>query len=241
MAFAFQSKKTSVTSRSVSAQLKKQLPGKTYEDQAVEFADSVTLDRPVLRADCVLQGFFLKYDDGDHNYGTERIGVRGIEVDGATVKYKTFCLIHDVDAWNYPLGHPFHGNIRVLTLAELDDAGLEPPSGVDFRRASIPFQISPVRNRVEKASVKVASRASWAEPMLRSIRMEYGSDDEDYFLQQAQVEVARIRDDVVDLEGHFKLQDVVVFGGEDPALYDKQTQGEFEVVVLAGLAEGSGS
>jgi hypothetical protein len=239
MQVAFQSKTTTFPSSVVKHQLRRLRPAGDIDQNAVQIQDSVTFDHPVHRAEAVLKGFLLAYDDGDHNFGTERVGVGNVQVDGSTVSYTVFALMHDVGYDGLDLEHPFHGDVDVTVIAELE-AGRAKDTGIDFPSVTVDFPVAPAGVRVQHDSVQVKRRALWAEPMLKAFRQEYAfgdTVDEDYFLQRAGARLAEVRDDVVDVDAHFELEDIVVFQIGDPAQQDKQTKGEIEVVVLAGLAK----
>jgi hypothetical protein len=238
VAFEFFAIKVPVTSEEIRKQPNP--PAGQHEDQrGVAISSMVRFQLPVLRAEAVLQGYFFKYDDGDHAFGTERVAIRNVKVfGGVAVTFDVVVLMQDGDYLHLPLDDTFHGSVDVLVLAELED-GL-PHSSIRWRTASVDFPLSPKVGRTLGGSVSFGRPVKWAHAMLKGLRTEYDfDDDDDSFLQEAGVHVSKIQGDVVDFEATFSLANWYLYvGKESQAAAERQGQdarAHLDVVILAEL------
>ena len=213
--------------------------GQPLEQAGVVFGSMVRFQSPVLRAEAVLQGFSLGYNDGDHNFGTERVAVRNAKIrDGLAVDFDVVVLLQDGDYADWPLDHPFHGSVDVLVLAEIDDG--RPQSNVRWHTASLDFPLSPKVERTLGGSVSFGKPVKWAHAMLKGLRTEYGlGHDDNLFAQEATVHVSKVTNDVVSFEATFQLANwFVASGNQDPGrteAQDEDTRAHLDVVIVAGL------
>jgi hypothetical protein len=237
--FEFFAIKVPVTSEEIRTQPEPP-PAQSADQRGVAIPSMVRFDLPVLRAEAVLQGYFLKYDDGDdHSFGTERVAIRNVKIfGGLAVTFDVVVLMQDSDYLQVPLGDTFHGSVDVLVLAELED-GL-PHSTMSWRTSSVDFPLSPKVGRVLGGSVSFGKPVKWAHAMLKGLRTEYDSgDDDDNFVQEALVRVTRIQGDVVDFEATFSLADWHLYvGQESQSMAEGQGQdvrAHLDVVILAEL------
>jgi hypothetical protein len=76
----------------------------------------VNFDKPVRIAECALQGFNVKYDDGDHHILQETIQITNIVVNGTQVSFTVNFLLRDGSG---NIDDPFEGQVNVLVIADV--------------------------------------------------------------------------------------------------------------------------
>jgi hypothetical protein len=76
----------------------------------------VNFGKPVHKAECVLKGFNIKYDNGDHHILQLKNQISRVAINGTQVSFVVNFLLRDSSG---NIDDPFEGQVEVVVIADV--------------------------------------------------------------------------------------------------------------------------